>query len=112
MDQLISVQADDPETEGGARKGKVNVVVETGGAAQWYAGDLGMDISEDSLQRWVCGTERVSEYSVVSRMELRESCPLSSMADPDTLADFIRWGVENYPAKNTPWSCGTTAEAH
>ena len=30
---------------------------------------------------------------------MEQTLPLQSMADPETLTDFIRWGAENYPAK-------------
>lgn len=82
--------------------GKVNILIETGGSSQWHAQELGMDISTEALQRW--------RYNVVpwggqdtdgpyDGYELLETLPLQSMADPETLTDFIRWGRETCPAK-------------
>ncbi len=78
------------------RPGGVNVLVETGGAEQWHAQELGMHIRPDRLQTWryeaASGTEN-------GTFALERESPLKSMADPDTLSDFIRWGAQNYPAK-------------
>lgn len=83
------------------RPEEINILVETGGSARWHAQDLGMDISANALQRW-----RYSYYfstyldrEELQHFELMETCPLASMASADTLSDFIRWGVQNYPAK-------------
>lgn len=43
-----------------------------------------------NLQRWV---------TVDGDIELVEELPDTSMGQADTLADFVSWGVENYPAK-------------
>ena len=79
--------------------GKVNVLIETGGCREWHAQELGMDISNSALQRW-----RYECYTNDDNPDgffLEETLPLRSMADPETLADFIRWGAANYPAKKT-----------
>lgn len=65
----------------------VRIVYQTGGANQWYE-DSG--ISNSSLQRWV---------TVDGDIELVEELPDASMGAADTLADFVSWGVKNYPAK-------------
>ena len=76
--------------------GKVNILMETGGASEWHAQDLGMEIRTDCLQDWEYipgkGTE-TGEFRM-----LREK-PLASMAEAGTLAEFIAWGKENRPAK-------------
>ena len=96
----------------------VNVVIETGGSEEWHAQELGMDIRTDVLQRWHFRPARnVFEMRVNSdsslnglaalsrvlhdntRMDLVGEVPLASMADPETLSDFIKWSSENYPAK-------------
>ncbi len=82
--------------------GKVNVLIETGGCSQWHARELNMDVDPAALQRWrynvypmsVMGTQKL-----INGYELMETLPLNSMADPDTLADFIRWGKATCPAK-------------
>lgn len=115
----------------------VNVVIQTGGSKQWHAQELGMDVRTDALQRWhfrparntlniaVSELEQAEDLSARAivealasavhenaAMELKQDLPLASMADPGTLADFIRWGAENYPAKKYAlvlWDHGTGA---
>lgn len=83
--------------------GKVNVLIETGGSSKWHAQDLGMDIDPTFLQRWSYHPYYSKDRKKATRLdegfELMESLPLQSMADPQTLADFIRWGVETRPAE-------------
>lgn len=67
---------------------KVNVVIQTGGAAYWHDAR----ILADSVQRF-----QVQEGELI----LKEDMGLISMVEKDTLTDFIRWGVENYPADRT-----------
>ena len=76
--------------------GRVNVLIETGGAKTWHAEHLGMNIRPDVLQRWHFNA---STEASGNAFELEKELPLASMANPETLADFIRWGKENYPAK-------------
>lgn len=75
----------------------VNVVIETGGSYSWSADAVGMSVDAQKLQRWcyhpVEGEEERGSYELVGET------PLASMAEPATLADFIRWSAENYPAK-------------
>ena len=76
--------------------GKVNVTIETGGCKEWHAQGLGMDISAEKLQRW--SFELIDEDGS-GGYQLEEELPLASMADPETLTDFVRWSTEKYPAK-------------
>ncbi len=91
---------------------KVNILVETGGCSAWHAQDLGMDIRTDALQRWsfryfpeTNGKLTEEDYyfgtgeQFLNSYELLDTLPLRSMSDPETLADFIRWGAREYPAK-------------
>ena len=55
-----------------------------------------MDIRSDALQIWRYDAGR---DGAGGRYVLETEQPLVSMADADTLAAFIRWGVEHYPAK-------------
>ena len=82
--------------------GRVNILIETGGAMEWHAQNAGMEIDADALQRWRydyyphggLGSDGPFDgYSLV------ETLPLKSMADPETLTDFIQWGVQTNPAK-------------
>lgn len=63
----------------------IKFVVQTGGAAEWY----GYDISENSHQRYV-----ITDGDITLVDELAET----GMGQTSTLADFLSWGVENYPA--------------
>ncbi|MBQ8109126.1 MAG: hypothetical protein IJ124_03045 [Clostridia bacterium] len=84
------------------KPGKVNVLIETGGSRQWHADDLGLDIDPGALQRWsynVYPWGGMGQQGPSNGFELMETLPLRSMADPETLADFIRWGVSACPAK-------------
>ena len=74
----------------------VNVVFETGGCRQWHTKELGMDVKTSALQRWHFPVNTESGFGDYI---LDETLPLQSMADPETLSDFIRWGAANYPAK-------------
>lgn len=80
---------------------KVNVLIETGGSSEWHTDLSGNEIRTDALQRWRYST--CSMYSSAdenrSGFELLETLPLRSMADPETLGDFIRWSAQTCPAK-------------
>ena len=66
----------------------VRIVYQTGGTAEWneYYG-----ISNSVSQRYVTNN---------GELELVDEFKLCNMGDPQTLADFVSWGVENYPAKH------------
>ena len=75
----------------------VNVVIETGGANAWSADAVGMNVDVGKLQRWCF--HPVEGEAEQGSFELVGETDLASMADPETLTDFIRWSAENYPAK-------------
>lgn len=82
------------------KPGTVNVVIQTGGCKEWHTDKLGMDISAEKLQRWKFKAAPANDDGGSdSEFEMVEEAPLASMADPETLTDFIRWGVQKYPAK-------------
>ena len=66
----------------------VRIVYQTGGTAEWneYYG-----ISNSVSQRYVTNN---------GKLELVDEFALQNMGDPQTLADFVSWGVENYPAQH------------
>lgn len=67
---------------------QVQVVMETGGTAEWQLEGI------DAGKR-----ERFA--LVDDDFEKVESLPLASMGSPDTLAEFLQWGTTNYPAERT-----------
>ena len=88
------------------RPGKVNILIGTGGAEEWHTQDpeMGLDMTVDprALQYWRYDYDPVdlkADGSRNGRFELMETLPLRSMADPQTLTDFIRWGERTCPAK-------------
>ena len=103
LPQLIGDDADSQWIDMPA-PGKVNVLIETGGSSEWHddLDSLGLDIDPHALQRWrynVYPENLLYGDSTVVSFELMQSLPLQSMADPQTLSDFIRWGAETCPAK-------------
>ena len=74
----------------------VNIVIETGGAREWttrqYANYGTYDISSTRLQR-----HHVENNKIV----LDQSMTYSSMGLKDTLKDFVKYGLNNYPAHKT-----------
>ena len=97
VSEILGNTADLPKNIVLSEPGAVNVLIETGGSKQWHTGELGIQVSNSALQRW-----RYDGYlgnDIPDGFQLEETLPLRSMADPDTLADFIRWGAEKYPAK-------------
>ena len=96
--QYIDADDNDPQPidwDALETSGAVNTLIQTGGSAEWHSREaLGFKISNQKLQRY-----QYLPKSLDSGLELVMELPLQSMAAPDTLADFIRWGVENYPAR-------------
>ena len=69
---------------------EVNFIVQTGGAREWHAEELGMEVDPTKLERW--------SYTDAGFQKVGEA-PLASMGERSTLADFLTWTQENYPAK-------------
>lgn len=70
----------------GSVSDQVRIVIQTGGTAEWY--NEFMDASQG--ERYLI--EAGDVYLV-------DSVPLTDMGDPETLADFLSWGVQNYPSE-------------
>lgn len=66
----------------------VQVVIETGGASMWQ----NEMISADYIQRYLYNSDD---------LYLVDEQPLADMGDPATLADFLSFCEENYPADHT-----------
>lgn len=84
---------------------KVNVIVQTGGAKSWGAKFddeskqlVGIEDMDDSLIN--ISADVLQRYRVTDHMELLDEQPLASMGAEDTFYDFLKWGVENYPAEH------------
>ncbi len=77
----------------------VNIVLETGGREEW-----GMKgIYSDYLQRFL-----VQKGSLF----LASQTAVSDMGSSNTLSDFLKWGINTYPAENYAlviWGCGAGA---
>lgn len=66
----------------------VNVIAQTGGTSQWQ----NEFVDSGAIQRWSLAN---GDMTLVDEREL------ASMGDAQTLADYLTWGVENYPAEKT-----------
>ena len=66
--------------------GTVQYVIQTGGTSTWHC-----DVDGSKLQRWALGD---------NELLLMDEQELASMGASNTLADFLRWGAENYPAQH------------
>jgi hypothetical protein len=75
------------ELVGASGSDNVRFVVETGGAKRWYSDE----IKAKKLQRFLVQDGSIQE---VDRIDSAD------MGDANTLADFLTWGVENYPAEH------------
>ena len=64
----------------------VHIVYQTGGANQWNNG-----ISNNTLQRYA---------NIDGKLTLVNEIADASMGEAQTLADFVSWGLANYPAEN------------
>ena len=75
----------------------VNIVIETGGAKKWtknYYGKYGnYDISSKYLQ--------IHHVNNKNMIELDKSMPIQNMGEASTLADFVEYGIKQYPAERT-----------
>jgi len=85
--ECYAASMDIEEALNGRYSDDVRIVYQTGGTAEWneYYG-----ISNSVSQRYVTNN---------GELELVDEFELCNMGDPNTLADFVSWGVENYPAK-------------
>ena len=75
----------------------VRFVIQTGASEEW----LYDEISPDKCQRWIIENGNIKLVDSKSR---------ANMGEPDTLADFLSWGVKNYPAEKmgvTLWDHGS-----
>ena len=68
---------------------KLNIVIQTGGCSSWNSKIL----RDDTIQRWHAEND--------SLKSVKEVISTQSMCDPDTLYDFIRYGLATYPSDRT-----------
>lgn len=67
----------------------VNFIIETGGTSTWHSDQLGVDIAEDKIQRYVYTDDG---------FQLLSEKKNANMAKAVTLSNFITWAAANYPA--------------
>ena len=103
---LVYMCGADLESEGGAASadikemmkasgnGVVNFVIATGGCKEWHFD--GTDIDESKIQYYEV---RKDGLKLIKDYEHKGKVP--NMGDPQSLADFVSWGVANYPAEHT-----------
>ncbi len=96
---LIYMNGSDLESEGGyasqdlkeMMKAKtsngVNVIIETGGTLKWHTSA----ISPNTNQRFRIHNGKLTKLNV--------KLPKRNMGKAETLTDFLKWGIANYPAK-------------
>lgn len=76
IEQMLAAEASD----------NVKFVFQTGGTNNWN-NDF---ISTEEHERWVVQNQEKTKI---------ESLPQKNMGDSETFAEFLKWGVENYPAE-------------
>jgi len=95
---MVYVNGSDLESEGGMAtndiaeiimadfpRDEINIIIQTGGTAQW--------------QNDVIPNDRIARYLVIDEdVELLEELPLQSIGKSSTLADFINYCMEEFPA--------------
>ncbi len=72
------------EMVGASGSDRVSFVVETGGAKKWQG-----NVKSGRMQRFVIQDGSIMEV---------DSSKTSNMGESSTLANFLQWGLENYPA--------------
>ena len=93
------IRPDDPNVEGYATKNfiqmlslelpeNIKIIVQTGGAKRWQL----PFVNPNRTQRFLLDDKGMHEVFSVPALE---------MSDPDNLADFLKWGIETYPADHS-----------
>ena len=93
------ITEDDPEWEGFASKNlkqilsvylpeNIRIVIQTGGTKRWQL----PQINPNRTQRFLVDDKGMKEVF---------SVPAVPMSDPDNLAEFLSWSIENYPADHS-----------
>lgn len=65
----------------------VNIIIETGGTLEWYTSTISSNVN----QRFHIHNGNMSKLNV--------KLPKRNMGKSETLTDFLKWGIANYPAK-------------
>ena len=66
----------------------VNILVQTGGSSMWYLHDIDGEKSQRFKIESIGGPTLIEEFD------------RAPMGDADTLYNFLKWGVDNYPAEH------------
>ena len=75
------------EMVNGSSNENIRYVVQTGGTAEWQSSI----VDPGSICRYVITNGDIEQV---------DTQPLTSMGDPDTLTDFLNWGIENYSSEH------------
>ena len=67
----------------------VNIIIQTGGSRRWHSNN----ISSEKIQRYKVNANN-------ENLDFLQELDNTSMGDPDTLYDFLDWGITNYPAEH------------
>lgn len=80
----------------------INIIVQTGGAKKW----VNTQVSTASSQRWLIEKGKLKKLQDIGKV---------NMGDPNTLKDFLNWGIKNYPADKSSivlWNHGSGIEGY
>jgi len=86
----------------GPKAENVRYIVQTGGTEKWgyilpeLAEAFGID---EAATKKLVDPKKLQRWEITDEMILLDELELASMASPQTLADFLIWGVGNYPAE-------------
>lgn len=78
-----------------------NLIIQTGGSRKWHSNN----ISSDRIGRYKLDNSQ--QFTLVDEQ------PLANMGSPDTLCEFLEWGIKNYPAEHMAvvfWNHGSGVE--
>lgn len=81
IEEMLSANFND------ANKDNLDIIIQTGGAKKWS----NPNISANKSQRF-----RINN----GKLELISETSSKNMGDPETLYDFLNWGIKNYPSEH------------
>lgn len=76
----------------------VNIIIETGGCTKWTSNSKAKYSASYNISTSFNQIHRVEKQKIVLEKQLSSK---PNMGDPNTLQDFIEYGLNNYPAEKT-----------